>query len=496
MTTPTTTAAGPVGPGLGDLAAADRVPRRVVVPVVRPPLSLCKPTGVTSGPDSRVLVMCDRGGVGKALARRLEKLGCEVLLVEEAPPAEALVRQIEQWTAEKPIQGVYWLPALDVEGELATLTLDDWREALRVRVKLLYATMRALARQVGAAGTFLVSATRLGGQHGYDERGAIAPLGGAVTGFTKAWKREQPDALVKAVDFEASRKTAEFADLLVEETERDPGVVEVGYKDGLRFSVGLAERDAADGRPGMALGRESVFLVTGAAGAIVSAITADLAAASGGTFHLFDLVPEPDRANPDLARFHTDKDGLKRDIFERIKARGERATPAMVEKELMALERAGAALRALDARRARGWASLLVRLRSARRSGSGESLRDRQGAQPPGGRAPPRGRPRDQPLPEGQGAARVRPRLRREGRRLVQRAQGPRRHPDRGHRGLQLDRGALRQRRTDRLQRGQRPPVQDDVELPHHAARDPRPRHRLDGLGRHRHGQPRLDPAR
>ena len=37
--------------------------------------------------------------------------------------------------------------------------------------------------------------------------------------------------------------------------------------------------------------------------------------------------------------------------------------------------------------------------------------------------------------------------------------------------------------------------VQDDVELPHHAARDARPRHRLDGLGRHRHGQPRLDPA-
>ena len=104
----------------------------------------------------------------------------------------------------------------------------------------------------------------------------------------------------------------------------------------------------------MALGRESVFVVTGAAGAIVSAITADLAAASGGTFHLFDLVPEPDPANPDLARFHTDKDGLKRDIFERMKARGERATPAMVEKELMALERAEAALARHRRRRARG----------------------------------------------------------------------------------------------------------------------------------------------
>ena len=63
--------------------------------------------------------------------------------------------------------------------------------------------MRALYDQIAPAGTFLVSATRLGGQHGYDEAGAFAPLGGAVTGFTKTYKRERPDALVKAVDFEA-----------------------------------------------------------------------------------------------------------------------------------------------------------------------------------------------------------------------------------------------------------------------------------------------------
>ena len=43
-----------------------------------------------------------------------------------------------------------------------------------------------------------------------------------------------------------------------------------------------------------------MFVITGAAGSIVSAITADLAAASGGTFYLLDLVPEPDPDNPDL----------------------------------------------------------------------------------------------------------------------------------------------------------------------------------------------------
>ena len=65
-------------------------------------------------------------------------------------------------------------------------------------------------------------------------------------------------------------------------------------------------------------------------------------------------MPEPDPNNPDLARFVSDKDGLKRDLFARIQARGERATPALVEKELAALERAQAAKSAIDAVRAAG----------------------------------------------------------------------------------------------------------------------------------------------
>jgi NAD(P)-dependent dehydrogenase (short-subunit alcohol dehydrogenase family) len=174
-----------------------------------------------------------------------------------------------------------------------------------------------------------------------------------VTGFVKSLARERSNALVKAVDFPPSRKTAALADLLIEETLRDPGVVEVGHADELRWSVGLLEQ-AAEADPERALGAETVFCVTGGAGSIVSAITADLAAASGGTFHLLDLVPKPDPADSDLARFTSDRDGLKRELAERIKARGERPTPKLVERELSGIERARAALNALEAVREAG----------------------------------------------------------------------------------------------------------------------------------------------
>ena len=62
-------------------SARDGFPRRVPVPVVRPPLDSCVPTGVELAEGARVVLMSDRRGVGKALAGRLQKRGVEVLRI-------------------------------------------------------------------------------------------------------------------------------------------------------------------------------------------------------------------------------------------------------------------------------------------------------------------------------------------------------------------------------------------------------------------------------
>jgi NAD(P)-dependent dehydrogenase (short-subunit alcohol dehydrogenase family) len=200
------------------------------------------------------------------------------------------------------------------------------------------------------AGSFVIAATRNGGFHGYDERGAYSAMAGAVSGFTKALARERPSALVKALDVEADAQPAEVAGILVDETLRDGGVVEIGRRDGVRFAIGLEERAAPHPDLGRALSPDSVVVATGAAGSIVSAILADLAqSAGGGTFHLLDLIPEPDPADPDLAMFARDRDELKRELARRIAAHGERATPVLIERELAAIERRCAAQAAIGA---------------------------------------------------------------------------------------------------------------------------------------------------
>jgi NAD(P)-dependent dehydrogenase (short-subunit alcohol dehydrogenase family) len=246
-----------------------------------------------------------------------------VLALEPSLGREQLLAQVEDWLADGRIQGVYWLAALDAEPDIEQMNRDEWREANRTRVKNLSVTMRALYDAVSEPGSVLVVVTRLGGLHGYGADGATAPLGGGVVGFAKAYGRERPDALVKAVDFAVSRKTAAPADALIAETLTDPGVVEVGYwRDG-RYSVGLMEQAAADGRTGLTLNQDTVFLVTGAAGGITSEIVADLAGASGGVFYLLDLTPEPDAADPAIALFRQDKAALQAQLLAEAKAAGE-----------------------------------------------------------------------------------------------------------------------------------------------------------------------------
>ncbi|MGZ5400871.1 MAG: SDR family oxidoreductase, partial [Nocardioides sp.] len=342
---------------VGDLDAVDAFPRRVPVPSLRPPADQCLATGVSLR-DARVVVMRDEGGVGDALVKRLRKAGATALVLDPGTPTDEVLAQLAEWTADGPVTGVYWLAALDDEGDLAAYDLAAWHEALRRRVKALYATMRHLWED----DAFLVAATRLGGYHGYSAAGAASALGGAVTGFTKSYKKERPGALVKAVDLPVDRRTAAVADLLIEETLRDPGCVEVGRVDGRRFGIALLEQPfparGDDGAPhavdGMPLTSDSVVLVTGAAGSIVSAITADLAAASGGVFHLLDLTPAPNPGDADIAAFRSDRTSLKETIAARMKERGDRPTPEAIDREVAHIERLEAALTCVEAVEAAG----------------------------------------------------------------------------------------------------------------------------------------------
>jgi NAD(P)-dependent dehydrogenase (short-subunit alcohol dehydrogenase family) len=317
-------------------------------------LKWCKKTTVSLDTGRRVVIMHDDGGVGEALAARLAARGVDVLSLRGPCDAATIEAEVQAWQDGGPIAGVFWLAALDPEPPLESIDLRAFRELTRHRVKNLAVAMRKLYDTIAGPGTFLLAATRMGGLHGAGAEGATAPIGGAVAGFAKAYKRERPEALVKVVDTTLGAPADEIATRLVDETLADPGGLEVGYREGLRWTLALEERPAADGQQGLVLDARSVFVVTGAAGAITSAIIADLAAASGGRFYLLDVAPAPSMPDPHVATWRAGRDALKSTLIDEARARGERPTPVQIERELLAIERREAAQRAIEAIEAAG----------------------------------------------------------------------------------------------------------------------------------------------
>jgi malonyl CoA-acyl carrier protein transacylase len=318
-----------------------KIQRRIPVPVLRPRLDLCTPTSVTLEAGLRVLVVNDQGDTGKSLARRLRSRKVQVLSLDNLSTAESS-EKLAKYLEEGPINGVYFLPALDVEPLLAETTAEQWQEEMGRRVYALFNLMKAIPGE-----PFLVSATRMGGLHGYTSQGATAPMGGAVSGFTKALALERPDSFAKVVDFASGVSAATVAGHLIEETLSDPGVVEVGWEDDRRFSIALIEKDL----PSQKLefpDKTSVFLVTGGSGGIIAPVVTDMAKNCGGTYYLVGVEHLPERDDRDLPRLKNDRNALKKDLMARLSTPDNKATPAQVDQRLNMLDRCAATLETLD----------------------------------------------------------------------------------------------------------------------------------------------------
>ncbi|KAF0107639.1 MAG: beta-ketoacyl synthase [Anaerolineaceae bacterium] len=315
--------------------------RRVPVPALRPRLDLCSPTGVDLNAETRVLVVEGKAKTGEPLVRKLRSRQVEVLRLSAGTGSEEITKKVDAWLAEGSIRGVYFLPGLEVESKLAEMTAEDWQSGLDQRLYSLYAIMRALPEE-----TFLVCATRLGGLHGYSAEGATSPMGGAVSGFAKAVARERLKAFVKVVDFESGATAASIGSRLIEETLRDPGAVEIGWENDLRYGIAAVE-EPLPAESNFTLETGSIFLVSGGSGGIIRPIVEDLVRATRGTFYLLDRAPLPAPDDPDILRLAADREGLKNDLITRLASGGKKATPVQVEQALLASERSAATLQTL-----------------------------------------------------------------------------------------------------------------------------------------------------
>jgi len=315
--------------------------RRVPRAVLRPKAVLCQPTGISLSAGMRVVIVGDQSGVGVALARRLRGHKVKVLLLPGDSP-EQVLSQVRQWVEEAPVNGLFFLPGLDVEPALEDMDAERWNVEVHRRAHMLFDLLQVITGE-----PFLIAATRLDGLHGFSGAPLASPLGGMISGLVKAVSWERANALVKVVDFTPRAEPATIAAQLIEELLYDPGVVEIGRYDEQRYGVTVVEASLGETQP-FNLGDKPVFLITGGSGGITRAVVRDLARKTRGVFYLVGRSSLPDPENPDLLMLRQDRAALRQTLLKRLAARGERPSLAEVEQHLAALERAEGTLRLLE----------------------------------------------------------------------------------------------------------------------------------------------------
>lgn len=316
--------------------------RRIPSMVLRPRLDLCVPSGIHLDSSSRVVIVSENGKVTPQLQKKLTALECQVLVLHNDSP-DAMTSILSEWIRQGGVQGLYFLTPLSNQKDFSAMHASDWQSGLEQNFYNLAALMRLLPDV-----QFLVTATHFDGLHGLSHAGSKNALGGAAAGFCKALARERNGLFVKVVDFDSTSKPSLVANRLIDETLSDPAVTEVGWEGNQRFTINLSP-GKLDTSSRMPLREGAVFVVSGGTGGITAPVLLDLANATRGSFYLLARSPLPTEDDVNLQLVTGDPQQLKASLVEKLSKDGQKATPAIINSQIAALQRAAATLKTIAA---------------------------------------------------------------------------------------------------------------------------------------------------
>ncbi len=304
-----------------DVSSEVKMFRRVPIPVLRPRLDLCLPTGLKLDKETKVVVVSNPGKLADSLKKILNKRGVDATI---CAPAEA-----EEFARNgKPLDGVYFLSdESPAEGQ----SVIDHSGSKTDLVNPLYHLLKSQPKL-----KFLIAATRMGGLFGLSGT-CRNPLMGLVSGFVKAISRERANLFSKVVDLDETLPVKTLAERIIGETLFDPGMVEVGSEGQLRFGVAL--RDLNDATNLAPIKDDGVYLITGGTAGIVAPIVLELAKHHRGTYYLLGRTNLLDVADPKLILLREAPDELFKQISAEIQESGKKPTPVLVEQEISRLKK-------------------------------------------------------------------------------------------------------------------------------------------------------------
>lgn len=215
-----------------------------------------------------------------------------------------------------------------------------WHEVNDTQCKGFFHLLQICSADLVANAGQILSFSALGGSFGRSEvpwKGL--PNAGAAVGLLKTLAIEWPEAAVKAIDIDEPSPAALATVIEAELLNRD-GEIEIGYETGFRrvyTSASIVADPPADPAPRWAPQNDWVLLATGGARGI-TAETLKEVLLPGMTLVLVGRAAEPpEETAATLGVTHTA--ALRKIFLQAARDSGQKTTPALIEKEISALQR-------------------------------------------------------------------------------------------------------------------------------------------------------------
>ncbi|WNE99805.1 SDR family NAD(P)-dependent oxidoreductase [Streptomyces luomodiensis] len=261
----------------------------------------------------RVLLIGGEQDVAAGVERALKEHGA---LVRRGPDGPGPVDAIVDLTVGRPY------------GPDPAASAGVWRRALTETVTALRGAYDDWAAETAADRLFYLAVSYLGGGMGQHPRdGLEQPLGGIWAGLAKTLHREFPNVGARVVDIDLAA-SAELPGIVAAELGRT-GEIEVGYRDGRRFTLTPEARPVA--APALTLGPEDTVLISGGGRGIGWELARSLAARHGARVVVTGREPFPSGDEP---WFGADEAGWKRYEKDVWAGRAKGESPALIRGRL------------------------------------------------------------------------------------------------------------------------------------------------------------------
>ena len=250
------------------------------------------------------------------------------------------VNRIRQ--AHGPISALLHLLPLSASEPFAAMSCSQWRDETAVQIKsLFYLAKLLLADLTAAAGkgpAGIVAATALGGTFASADDNlssdppVFSPVTGGISGFLKALAEETAGLNIRVVDNDPGDTPEAIAGQVVNELLTPSADIEVGYRQGSRLVLDIAENPLVNSTsPVVALDNDSKLLITGGARGITAAVALALARRFRPTLLLVGRTPLAETEAEETKEI-TEEKQLKAVLANQLKSQSRKIRPKDLEE--------------------------------------------------------------------------------------------------------------------------------------------------------------------